>query len=1096
MPSVEDAILARFNKGKKPFPQLAECIFQDNIETSRQMLQKHGFFDIPIDLVCRMLTVHKNQCVSFSDLFNCYIACGEGFGFNVDNIRQVLSSSDNSFTLYKLVCNPQKIVPELQNNEESVEELQKRLMPKWRPKLFLNNASLIETVDQNKQLTWLLTVFYRTNVAHLLYKIYMRSVGRDIGLKHKIEAFVENHLSCVQYIDKNGPFDDMLDDYNMEDTHVSLGISYHEEDANLVKTKERTHVRRHDPLDVIETAYPDFLWTIEEVAEGPLLDYYQKHNNLSNLQVGKWQPLEYTSAPFHEYRVYWACMFILNQLDTCMHNCDLDHHRDGNLYDMLFIYYACFLDLFYYMLPIGMDDATLYSFINDDQEQGITYLEYYYPYSNRAFSAHDLPNLYHVFSEIPLWGEQVTPDTMIGKILQKSCPFACQRRQLIVSTANTIRNDQSFWLVFSRVFWLMLSGLYPGSLRPKKENRPSFRRLLRCMQLTDPVQGKELLLKAITRESIKTSVASSDGSGSGTNGGPLIVFLAFRLYILYMTSFHPTYLEKARKCINWDAFEQETCKMAELVRESNIFPEDAFAVARALLCRNTKNSKNKVYRYRKYSCIVTMHETMTKILEKKVMRELQEWERELKTLQDLQESVYSSSSSSELSPEFNANNVITKFKKTFASTFYSNELAKRKQKLNRFNIVTILNNAINMSKSVISRLGVEVPDNVRANILNLLVRIPEHKRLHAITMLVLTEEPYGGISKEAVENMIRMVHVYQKSGMPKDYERHVRAFNTYDFKVICWFWNVLSVIENIHLIKLDSTTVKRIDYAMANKRFILFPGQKMTPYAYDVFITICCNNITTLQGQNSYGHNDIAYNLDSQMFVCSRGQKSINAKSKKAAAAVTENDAIRQIEALSSDIFDVTALTTEGDDRKRVRNQRKEFNTIQCGNGQPAFQINMRGYMLLYGNVINKRKMYMHCPECGSWHERRNEYFAALSPYNGLYRCGECIKKDPMFGRRYRECSYCGKNTQAQLNDETVLTVMCPLKDPKDPNFDPIAHPENTEQRLYFCKRHYYIARRYAWAIPKELLWKKIAEKESQKMKKQSQQVFRGKRGF
>ena len=1102
MPSVERAILGRFQKGKRPHRQLATCIFQNDLERSRSMLMEAGFFDIPFDMICRTL-MRSKQDISMQDVRSCVLAIRNGkVKFNMNHLRQVLDN--DNVNLHMLLENPTALMDQLeQSTPIGVPVLEEKHLPRWRPKFYMRQLQRqqqeVPVLPPQEHATWLYTLLFRIDAASLLYRAYAKAAGRDAGLKFKIITFVERHLQCVTYVDRlldsGPPLDDDIDSFTLCDAYVPLEKSHHEEDNYLIDTEEVVHQRRQHPLDIISTAYPDKHWTIEEVIAS---DTALANADLSKLKVKGWQPIEYKNAlPLSKYSVYWACMYILNQLDTCMDACDLNspESKDGPIYDALFIYYACFLDLFYYGLEKGMSDEALYSFLHQNDQDGITFMEYYYPYDNRAFSAHDLPNLYHILATIPLWGEQVVPDdgSMIGKIIQKSCPFACQRRQLIVSTATAIRKDYSFWIVFSRVFWLMLSGLYPGALRTSKETRPSFRRLLRCMQLTHPVHGKELLISVITKKSTKSSVASSDGTGS--DGGPLIVFLAFRLYILYMSSFHSVYLEKANECIDWIAFQQETIKMAELVRSSNIYPQDAFAVARALLCRNTKNSKNKVYRYRKYSCIVTMHETTTKVLEKKLFRELQEWQRDLTKVQDLIRDLKK--------PETNHNEIIRQFKDTFVSTFYTNELAKRKQKINPSNLLYLLGNAEKMSAGVVERLDVDIPQHIRSNILNFLLRIPEHKRLHIITMCVLTEQPYGGISTESVANMIRMIHVYQKTGMPKDYEKHMRKFSTYDFKIICWFWNVLAILENIKLVKLDAATVKRIDYAMANRRFVLYPGQTMTPYAYDVFITLCCNQIKTLQGQNSYGHNDIAYNLDSKMFVCSKGEKSSATSVSTAAAAaaisnVDEGEALRRIEAMSGDIMDTNALANEGDDRKRVRNQRKEFNQISCGNGQPALQINMRGYMLLYGNVINKRVAYMHCPECGAWHERKSEYFLA-SP-NGLYMCYECLQKDPMFGRRHRECAYCGKTTQAQLSDKFALTVMCPLVDPssgkRKTSFDPIQHMENVYQRLFFCKRHYAIAKKYAWGVPKELLWKRIQETESKKNIRQAQNVYRGSRKY
>lgn len=67
------------------------------------------------------------------------------------------------------------------------------------------------------------------------------------------------------------------------------------------------------------------------------------------------------------------------------------------------------------------------------------------------------------------------------------------------------------------------------------------------------------------------------GSINGANGGPLVLFTVFRLHILYMASFNPQYIEHARKCIDWDYFEQDVMRLSGIIRSQNLFPEDPFA---------------------------------------------------------------------------------------------------------------------------------------------------------------------------------------------------------------------------------------------------------------------------------------------------------------------------------------------------------------------------------------------------------------------------------------------------------------------------------------------------------------------------------------
>ena len=145
---------------------------------------------------------------------------------------------------------------------------------------------------------------------------------------------------------------------------------------------------------------------------------------------------------------------------------------------------------------------------------------------------------------------------------------------------------------------------------------------------------------------------------------------------------------------------------------------------------------------------------------------------------------------------------------------------------------------------------------------------------------------------------------------------------------------------------------------------------------------------------------------------------------------------------------------------------------------------------MVYGNVEDKKVAYMHCPRCGSFHRRSVHGFSESAEY----RCGDCIQKEVFLQKRFRKCAYCGKTASGQINESTVLTVMCPLVDPTDKTFDPLSDKDsdNIFQRLYFCKTHFAIAKRFAWGVPKDALWKTIKKKESEKMLRQANNMYRG----
>ena len=391
----------------------------------------------------------------------------------------------------------------------------------------------------------------------------------------------------------------------------------------------------------------------------------------------------------------------------------------------------------------------------------------------------------------------------------------------------------------------------------------------------------------------------------------------------------------------------------------------------------------------------------------------------------------------------------------------------------------------------------------KSNITNFLLRLPASERFTHNSYSVLTLSEYGGVSLATVELMDALTTVYCTSnGMPKDFARVIDQFDVRDFIVVCYYFNIATELERISFIALDSETIRRTDAAIiSKKRYNLYPGQRLPDDIYNIHIALCCGRICTLMGQGKFGAKAVAYDMEKQCFVCSKGKLS-HKKNKLGADrnreaeededdeeeydidedieeedddeeedfAEAQNDHIDPIENLLLGGLDLvsdavkqngrgTKRSAEMSNRKAIRTERKRFNRVPCG--QPVLTIPLRGRALIWGNTGEKQKQYMFCPQCGAFHVY--SIFNFSGAVDGLYRCTECAAKETGH-REYTCCAYCKREP-----------------------FNTIDVPNPTLERYYFCKNHYQMAKKWQHkCTSKDMLWKIIAKIEhKRKMKNQ-----------
>lgn len=968
---------------------------------------------------------------------------------------------------------------ELEEEEEEAPSKAAHTMP-W----------VCERAFETDEYTWARTVYYRTNMAMCLMRYIQKTFvtqARDKFFEPKVIRFINQHLRAVQYLDSlPDPRDDLIDAQHLCSLYEPLGVSNSNDDRDMFVIT-RTHVKIKDnPVEHLRKRFPALMWTVEQVANAIATGAIAQPLRYIRSECSEWAPLMPETVSVQTHTIYLACIYLLNQCYDGITSCESSIDRDA-----LWAYYASFTDIFFACLPGGnMSDQFLLTPYGSKLQRGgnggMLFTDELSPWeahgSNmamRAFHCGDLPDMYHVLISLPLWGEQDTPTYLIGKLLHKSLPFACQRRhiiKLIVSTANT---DEAFWCVFSKLFWCMLAGLYPGDLGAASAPQGlTMRDLLRIKELTS---SKRMLMDAIS--------ADSPAGTPGANGGPLVVFIAFRLHMLYMVSLNPTYRADAEQCIDYAHFYENTVELANLIRATSLFPEDAFAQARKQLSKTVKSPHSRVHRFRRKSKAETLKDYCNDALEKTIICDKHNRISDLALLKRLHTQY------TDLEVR------LSQFKQSMIGIDFVARTGGAAGEITIGNMAELIDRRIAINEHAIALYNDILAVTCKSAIANIIIRIPRADRLTPTAFSILTLPQYGGISQLSVQHMCTLANIYS-TAMPKDFRSCIAIMNPAHLVIICFFFNMVALFERMNFVTLDATTVRRTDYAMTHTRYHVYPGQEIPAEVFNVSIAPCCGKIANLIGQGKYGCKRVGYDTEKLAFVCAHG-KTMHAHNKldndeeeddslddeddeNAKEKEDVNLAERVLEAQNDQLDDYMAdLDLGGLDliadavkkkgrgtkrsaameaRKSIRNDRKTFNRIPCG--QPVINISLRGRALIWGGTKENRAMFLFCPKCGALHAYTILNFSGA--IDGLYRCNECARKETAH-LQYRRCAYCDKTGQLVVTEKCRLYVYCPDK-PKTPLTD----AEDSYQHMYFCRAHYSIAKRFAHDRPKEELFEKI----------------------
>jgi hypothetical protein len=381
----------------------------------------------------------------------------------------------------------------------------------------------------------------------------------------------------------------------------------------------------------------------------------------------------------------------------------------------------------------------------------------------------------------------------------------------------------------------------------------------------------------------------------------------------------------------------------------------------------------------------------------------------------------------------------------------------------------------------------------KSDILNALIRIPPEQRMTraAFNILAMHPEDFHGasISAECVELLCQLVQIYHGKAGPKDFRKCIGQMNMPHFMMICFYFNMVAILQQINFVVLDADYAIRTHQAMCIVRYALFPGQQIPDIMYDVTVAPCCGKICTQMGVNKYGNENVAYNIEKESFVCANGRNMRHESDDEdddednddededeedvdmtRRILETDNHAQQEAQLLASLTFVPEDLVADASRkkgkgakrtlitqrRKAIRNERKAFNKIPCG--QPVLTFNLKGRALIWGNKLEKQTQIMFCPSCGALHIYTILNYSESE--TGLYRCNECARKE-LTHTNFASCIYCKKVLREK---NTNMLEIC---DPTDPN------PEMLLQKVYFCNAHFRIAQANRTLFKKDL-WKRI----------------------
>jgi hypothetical protein len=719
-----------------------------------------------------------------------------------------------------------------------------------------------------------------------------------------------------------------------------------------------------------------------------------------------WKP--FGEVPFENHRLYHAIVCLLNQIRT------VHASATSSVRHALWTYYCSFLDLFQFIIPYRKCDdiflqAPLGSTLSRDHKtwnlsDALSPWQMYGTLDTRTFDYGRLPNYYAVLAQIPLAGELKDPGFPLAKLYQKSLPFASHRRHIIKPFVQHIETSDGIWFLISRLSWVLLANLYPNDMYDANQFY-SIRHLLRVKELC---YHKKTFLDAIQ---------------NGQNS--LIAFTILRMHILLMGERNTMYRTYFDSMIGWNTFKSDVLKMASAIRSQTFYMEDAFGLAREYITKTFKSPHSEVFRLKKKSCVITISGFLNDALEKHFFKSLQTLQEDASLLRQ------------------NPNAIA----ETHVGKKFPNDLEKARR---------IIFEGMEYFGLVVQSFTKEH----KSNIMNMLIRMPDTEhRLKKEVLQLLMEPHFGGITEETLSSTLIIINMYDLKSAPKDFISRVNQFvNLKDFVIVCFYISVVALLDKISFIPLDYDFQRKQSLAMRRRGAV----------SYDIILTPCCETIKSLKGRNRFGTSKVAYDIESQTYVCSPGKKNKEHHELEEEDDEADDDDEDDEEDLIGDAMNKNGKgkkwTQKKEKRKKNRNQRKKLSKLPCS-GQPVMKISLEGRALVFGNTIDAKKIYLFCPSCGHLHCFKPLNWSAHE--KEPYLCGQCSRDEVMHIDK-TVCSYCSKN----CDENNHLDLLC--------THDPVAVLRNEDamiERHWFCKTHYNYTK---WLVKKQLkkdeIWSLLAD--------------------
>jgi len=696
--------------------------------------------------------------------------------------------------------------------------------------------------------------------------------------------------------------------------------------------------------------------------------------------------------------------------------------------DALYFYYLAFVDLFFFCL--GQPDPDMSdSFLVSRLDEGtLRILDVYYPHDTRVFTCWDLPDLSHVLYHIPLAEEQLKPRTIIEKYIKKSLPFCCQRRTFVDTFTKTLHNKAPETVIIQKLVWCMLANAYPDTKKVF-----DMRRLLRVRQICTDIP---MLEEAFSRERWRPEnqdKAVQSAFKKETFRGCEVIINAYRLWIYAMVYRNKYYQEYAGKYLSWDPFVKHTFSICELCQQTDIYGEDAFALVRSRLSSmRLKNSQ--VQRYKKGDEITFVLRYLKEALEKDVFRRLY-WLRQAKEKLD-----------DPHVPVFTATKDVLWLKESAVSRL----------------------DALRLCQTVEPSLTEELPIKIKQNILNVLLRVPAHERLTPLCLGILQLPEYGGMQENTLLILMALFKIYDTTGKPQRMRQYIQYFDSvYEIKLLTWYLTVVWRLNHIRVAPLDAPSVRGVHRAFMQRKYKLAPGQKLSPKVYEICVSICCKRILANCGTHGYGNHSVYYDTINRVYLCNKSYKGHvgykDADGKGKAMLTDNNDTVQPKQKKRKK----RPVTTEN---KTIQQMRKKFAEIPCKNN-PVLRINLEGRMLVYGISRNKLTKFTHCPRCAAFHEYEWQNWAG-SP-DGRYRCRECRESEITTNLKMFRCFHCENTVPPKA------ALRCQLEVFSDDLEQPFRY-------VYFCEKHYNLAKKYNHVVPENELRPLVKKAEEKKRLRQA----------